>query len=56
MNMSRKFVTQLQESSEGELILEIPQEIIDELGLVEGDVLQYELDESGEGVRMFKSE
>jgi hypothetical protein len=54
--MSRKFIVELQESPEGDLIVEFPQEIIDELGLLEGDVLQYELDNDGSGVRMFKVE
>lgn len=52
--MSRKFIIELQESPEGDLILEFPQEIVDELGLIEGDVLQYELDDDGSGFRMFK--
>ncbi len=52
--MSRKFIIELQETPEGDLILEFPQEIIDERGLMEGDVLRYEIDDDGTGVRMFK--
>lgn len=54
--MSRKFIIELQESPEGDLILEFPQEIIDELGLMEGDVLSYEIDDDGSGFRMFKAD
>lgn len=54
--MSRKFIIELQESPEGDLILEFPQEIVDELGLMEGDVLRYELEDDGLGFRMFKEE
>jgi hypothetical protein len=52
--MSRKFIIELQETSEGDLFIEFPQEIIDELSLVEGDTLEYELDDDGVGFRMFK--
>lgn len=54
--MSRKFIIELQESPEGDLILEFPQEIVDELGLMEGDVLRYELEDDGVGFRMYKEE
>lgn len=54
--MSRKFIIELQESPEGDLILEFPQEIVDELGLMEGDVLRYELEDDGCGFRMYKEE
>jgi hypothetical protein len=54
--MSRKFIIELQESPEGDLILEFPQEIVDELGLMEGDVLRYELEEDLGGFRMYKEE
>jgi hypothetical protein len=52
--MSRKFIIELQETPEGDLILEFPQEIVDELGLVEGDIMRYELDDDGTGFRMYK--
>jgi hypothetical protein len=52
--MSRKFIIELQETADGDLFIEFPQEIIDELGLVEGDELEYELDDGGVGFRMFK--
>jgi hypothetical protein len=41
--MSRKFIIEVQETSEGDLYIEFPQEIIDELGLMEGDVMLYEM-------------
>jgi hypothetical protein len=54
--MSRKFIIEVQETLEGDLFIEFPQEIIDELGLIEGDVMRYELDEDGVGLRMYKEE
>lgn len=54
--MSRKFTIELQETPEGDLFVEFPQEIVDELGLVEGDILRYELDENVDGFRMYKEE
>ena len=44
MNMSNKFIVTLEEDSEGNLLCPIPEEIIENLGLGEGDLLDYELD------------
>jgi len=46
--MSRKFIIEVQETTEGDLFIEFPQEIIDELGLIEGDVMKYEIGDDGE--------
>jgi antitoxin component of MazEF toxin-antitoxin module len=48
MNMSRKFIVTLEEDESGNLLCPIPDEIIEELGLVEGDMLNYSLE--GEGI------
>lgn len=52
--MSRKFIVEVQETDDGDLIIEFPQEIVDELGLMEGDEMHYELTEDGEGIIMYK--
>jgi antitoxin component of MazEF toxin-antitoxin module len=44
MSMSRKFIVKLEEDDSGNLLCPIPDEIIEELGLVEGDLLNYSLD------------
>lgn len=44
INMSKKFIVTLEEDSEGNLLCPIPEEIIENLGLEEGDILDYELD------------
>ena len=54
--MSRKFTITLQETPEGDLFIEIPQEILDQLGLIEGDLLRYELDETLSGFRIYKDD
>lgn len=46
--MSRKFIIEVQETSEGDLFIEFPQEIVDELGLIEGDVMRYDMGDDGE--------
>jgi len=46
--MSRKFIIEVRETTEGDLFIEFPQEIIDELGLIEGDVMKYEIGDDGE--------
>lgn len=42
--MSKKFIVTLEEDSEGTLFCPIPDEIIEELGWEEGDILNYEID------------
>jgi antitoxin component of MazEF toxin-antitoxin module len=42
--MSRKFIVTLEEDESGNLLCPIPDEILEELGLVEGDVLNYSLE------------
>lgn len=54
--MSRKFIIEVQESPEGDLYIEFPQEIIDELSLMEGDEVDYELGEDGESIILRKVE
>lgn len=44
MSMSRKFVVTLEEDESGNLFCPIPDEILEELGLVEGDMLNYSLE------------
>jgi bifunctional DNA-binding transcriptional regulator/antitoxin component of YhaV-PrlF toxin-antitoxin module len=46
--MSRKFIIEVQETPEGDLFIEFPQEIVDELGLIEGDVMRYDIGDDGE--------
>lgn len=46
--MSRKFIIEVQETAEGDLFIEFPQEIVDELGLIEGDVMRYDMGDDGE--------
>lgn len=55
-SMSKKFIVQVQETEEGDLIIEFPQEIIDEMGLMEGDELDYDLTEDGQGFIIKKAE
>jgi len=54
--MSRKLIIEVQESPEGDLFIEFPQEIIDELSLMEGDEVDYELGEDGESIILRKVE
>lgn len=54
--MSKKFIVEVQETEEGDLIIEFPQEIIDEMGLMEGDELDYDLTEDGQGFIIKKAE
>lgn len=42
--MSKKFIVTLEEDSDGTLLCPIPDEVIEELGLEEGDILDYEVD------------
>jgi antitoxin component of MazEF toxin-antitoxin module len=44
MSMSKKFVVTLEEDESGNLLCPIPEEIVEELGLVEGDMFDYSLD------------
>lgn len=44
ISMSKKFIVTLEEDSEGNLLCPIPIEIIEHLGLEEGDILDYEVD------------
>jgi bifunctional DNA-binding transcriptional regulator/antitoxin component of YhaV-PrlF toxin-antitoxin module len=52
--MSRKFIIDVQESPEGDLYIEFPQEIIDELGLIEGDIIRYDIGDDGESILLRK--
>lgn len=40
-NMSKKFIVTLEEDDQGNLLLPIPDAIIENLGLVEGDSFDY---------------
>ena len=42
------YVVEVQESENGELFIEFPDELIDELGWKEGDILNWDL--KGEGI------
>jgi bifunctional DNA-binding transcriptional regulator/antitoxin component of YhaV-PrlF toxin-antitoxin module len=42
--MSKKFIVTLEEDAEGNLVCPIPDEILEHLGLEEGDLLDYEVD------------
>jgi antitoxin component of MazEF toxin-antitoxin module len=46
----------VQESPDGDLFIEFPQEIIDELSLMEGDEVSYDLGEDGESIIIRKQE
>jgi|688.fasta_scaffold06919_3 hypothetical protein len=54
--MSRKFIIEVQETPEGDLFIEFPQEIIDEMNLMEGDEVDYELGPDGESLILKKVE
>jgi len=43
--MSHRFVVTLEEDEYGDLIMPIPEEVLDELGWTVGDDLDYTLDE-----------
>jgi bifunctional DNA-binding transcriptional regulator/antitoxin component of YhaV-PrlF toxin-antitoxin module len=43
--MSHRFVVTLEEDEYGDLIMPIPEEVLDELGWTVGDGLDYTLDE-----------
>ena len=43
--MSHRFVVTLEEDQYGDLIMPIPEEVLDELGWTVGDDLDYTLDE-----------
>jgi antitoxin component of MazEF toxin-antitoxin module len=45
--MSRKFIVTLEEDESGNLLCPIPEEIIEEMGLVEGDMFDYQIDGDG---------
>jgi bifunctional DNA-binding transcriptional regulator/antitoxin component of YhaV-PrlF toxin-antitoxin module len=46
------YVVEVQESENGELFIECPDELIDELGWKEGDILNWDL--KGEGIVLSK--
>jgi bifunctional DNA-binding transcriptional regulator/antitoxin component of YhaV-PrlF toxin-antitoxin module len=46
------YVVEVQESENGELFIEFPDELIDELGWKEGDILNWDL--KGEGIILSK--
>ena len=52
--MSHRFVVTLEEDQYGDLVLPIPEEILDELGWTEGDDLDYTLD--GDSIILRKSD
>lgn len=56
MPMSKKFVLDVKENEEGELYIVLPDDVLDELGWVEGDELDYQYDESNESILITKVE
>ena len=46
------YIVEIQESDQGELFIEFPDELIDELGWQEGDILNWDL--KGEGIVLSK--
>ena len=46
------YIVEVQESDQGELFIEFPDELIDELGWQEGDILNWDL--KGEGIVLSK--
>jgi len=54
--MSKKFVLDVKENEEGELYIVLPDDVLDELGWVEGDELDYQYDESNESILITKVE
>jgi bifunctional DNA-binding transcriptional regulator/antitoxin component of YhaV-PrlF toxin-antitoxin module len=46
------YIVEIQESDQGELFIEFPDELIDELGWQEGDILNWDL--KGEGIILSK--
>jgi bifunctional DNA-binding transcriptional regulator/antitoxin component of YhaV-PrlF toxin-antitoxin module len=46
------YIVEVQESDQGELFIEFPDELIDELGWKEGDILNWDL--KGEGIVLSK--
>ena len=46
------YIVEIQESDQGELFIEFPDELIDELGWQEGDILNWDL--KGEGIVLNK--
>ncbi len=44
--MSKRYVLEVQESSEGELYVELPTELTEEMGWYTGDVIEYFEDDS----------
>jgi bifunctional DNA-binding transcriptional regulator/antitoxin component of YhaV-PrlF toxin-antitoxin module len=46
------YIIEIQEDQEGELFIEFPEEIIEELGWQEGDILSWNL--KGEGIVLSK--
>jgi bifunctional DNA-binding transcriptional regulator/antitoxin component of YhaV-PrlF toxin-antitoxin module len=47
------YIVEVQESDQGELFIEFPDELIDELGWQEGDILNWDL--KGEGIVLSKT-
>tara|TARA_R110000868_G_scaffold62991_1_gene190003 strand:- start:613 stop:798 length:186 start_codon:yes stop_codon:yes gene_type:complete len=46
------YIVEVQESDQGELFIEFPDELIDEFGWQEGDILNWDL--KGEGIVLSK--
>jgi len=46
------YIVEVQEDQDGELFIEFPEEIIEELGWQEGDILSWDL--KGEGIVLSK--
>jgi len=42
--MSQKYTLPLEENEDGDLFLTLPDDVIEELGWIEGDVISYSLD------------
>jgi hypothetical protein len=46
--MSANYIIEVQEDSDGELFIQLPDDLIEELGWIEGDILSWNL--KGEGI------
>jgi len=50
--MSTNYIIEIQEDQDGELFIELPDDLIEELGWEEGDVLSWDV--QGEGIVLSK--
>jgi hypothetical protein len=46
--MSTNYIIEVQENEEGDCFIELPEDLVEELGWLEGDVLSWDL--QGEGI------